>query len=72
MINKVETERNIIRYDAIPEPHHHLISTETGIISDYHNDEIHNILRVYFEKNKIDEFEIEEIKLQITGKFKKQ
>lgn len=72
VINKVETENNIIRYDAIPEPHHHLISTETGIIKDYQNDEIHDILREYFEKNKIDEFEIDEIKLQITGKFKKQ
>jgi len=72
VINKVETEKNRIRYDAITEPHHHLISTETGLITDYQNDEIHNILREYFEKNKIDEFEIEEIKLQITGKFKKQ
>ena len=72
VINKVETEKNRIRYDAIPEPHHHLISTETGLITDYQNDEIHNILREYFEKNKIDEFEIEEIKLQITGKFKNQ
>ena len=72
VINKVETEKNRIRYDAITEPHHHLISTETGLITDYQNDEIHNILREYFKKNKIDEFEIEEIKLQITGKFKKQ
>jgi len=72
VINKVETEKNRIRYDAITEPHHHLISTETGLITDYQNDEIHNILREYFEKNKIDEFEIEEIKLQITGKFKNQ
>lgn len=72
VINKVETENNIIRYDAIPEPHHHLISTTTGIIKDYQNDEIHDILREYFEKNKIDGFDIEEIKLQITGKFKKQ
>ena len=72
VINKVETEKNRIRYDAITEPHHHLISTETGLITDYQNDEIQNILREYFEKNKIDEFEIEEIKLQITGKFKKQ
>jgi len=72
VINKVDTERNLIRYDAIPEPHHHLISTETGIITDYQNDEIHDILSEYFEKNKINEFEIEEIKLQITGKVKNQ
>ena len=28
------------------------------------------ILKKYFKKNKIEDFEIEEIKLQIIGKFK--
>jgi Fur family peroxide stress response transcriptional regulator len=70
VINKVETEKNIIRYDAIMEPHHHLISTESGLITDYDNEEISRIINKYFEENKISDFEIEEIKLQITGKFK--
>jgi Fur family peroxide stress response transcriptional regulator len=70
VINKVETESSIIRYDAITEPHHHLISSGSGLITDYENEEISRILNRYFEENKINDFEIEEIKLQITGKFK--
>lgn len=69
VINKVETEKNIIRYDAITELHHHLISSESDIIIDYQDEEINKILKKYFKKNKIKDFDIEEIKLQIIGKF---
>ncbi len=70
VIIKVETEKNIIRYDAILEPHHHLFSAESNIIKDYQNEEINMILEKYFKKNKIRDFDIEEIKLQIIGKFR--
>lgn len=71
VIIKVDTEKLIIRYDAIPDLHHHLYSAESDIIKDYENEEINKILEKYFEKNKIRDFDIEEIKLQITGKFRK-
>lgn len=70
VINKVETEKNIIRYDAISNAHLHLISDESNIIKDYQNEEITIMLDKYFKKNKIQDFIIEEIKLQIIGKFK--
>jgi len=70
IIIKVDTEKNIIRYDAILEPHHHLYSAESNIIKDYENEEINKILEKYFKKNKIRDFDIEEIKLQIIGKFR--
>lgn len=70
VIIKVETEKNIIRYDAITEPHHHLFSAESSIIKDYENEEINKILEKYFRKNRIEDFDIEEVKLQIIGKFR--
>ena len=70
VIIKVNTEKQIIRYDAILEPHHHLYSVESSIIKDYKNEEINRILEKYFKKNKIQDFDIEEIKLQIIGKFR--
>jgi Fur family transcriptional regulator, peroxide stress response regulator len=70
VIIKVETGKHIIRYDAILEPHHHLYSAESNIIKDYENEEINKILEKYFKKNKIHDFDIEEIKLQIIGKFR--
>ena len=69
VIMKVDTGKHIIRYDAIIEPHHHLYSAESNIIKDYENEEINKILEKYFKKNKIQDFDIEEIKLQIIGKF---
>jgi Fur family peroxide stress response transcriptional regulator len=70
VIIKVETGKNIIRYDAILEPHHHLYNTESNIIRDYENEELNEILRKYFLRNKIEGFDIEEIKIQIIGKFR--
>lgn len=69
VVIKVETGKNIIRYDAISEPHHHLYSSESSRIKDYENEEINRMLKEYFERNKIRGFDIEEIKLQIIGKF---
>ena len=42
------------------------------MIKDYRNEEISNILNMYFEKNKIEDFDIKEIKLQIIGKFRNE
>ncbi len=70
LINKVKTDKDIMRYDAVLENHHHLYSAESDRIKDYFNDELNEILLDYFEKNKIPNFEINDIKLQIIGKFK--
>jgi Fur family transcriptional regulator, peroxide stress response regulator len=70
VIIKIDTEKHIIRYDAILELHHHLYSAESNIIKDYENEEINRILEKYFKKNKIQDFDIKEIKLQIIGMFK--
>ena len=70
LIKKVKTERDIMRYDAILEIHHHLYCAESDFIKDYYNNEINELLAEYFKKNGIPDFEIEDIKLQIIGKFK--
>ena len=70
LINKVKTDKDIMRYDAVVEKHHHLYSSESNKIVDYFNDDLNKLLLNYFEKNKISKFEISDIKLQIIGKFK--
>ncbi|MGA3014641.1 MAG: transcriptional repressor [Bacteroidales bacterium] len=70
LINKVKTDRDIMRYDAVFEKHHHLYSAESDRIEDYFDDNLNQILTDYFKKHNIPEFEIEEIKLQIIGNFK--
>jgi Fur family peroxide stress response transcriptional regulator len=58
-----------MRYDAIMENHHHLYCSESDRIEDYNNNELNELLEMYFEKKGIPDFKIEDIKLQIIGKF---
>jgi Fur family peroxide stress response transcriptional regulator len=71
LIKKVKTERDIMRYDAIMESHHHLYCSESDRIEDYNDNELNEMLEKYFEKKGIPDFKIEDIKLQIIGKFTK-
>ena len=69
LIKKVKTDRDIMRYDAIMESHHHLYCSETDRIEDYKDEQLNTLLEDYFEKKGIPDFRIEDIKLQIIGKF---
>lgn len=69
LIDRVKTEKDIMRYDGMVENHHHLYATESAEIRDYVNDELDEMLRNYFQQNAIEDFEIQAIKLQINGRF---
>lgn len=71
LLKKVKTERDIMRYDAIVENHHHLYCTDTDKIADYHDEAITRLIEDYFKDHPIKQFTIQDIKLQITGQFKK-
>ncbi|MBW6480385.1 MAG: transcriptional repressor [Bacteroidales bacterium] len=71
LIKRVKTEKDIMRYDAILEKHHHLYCTETDRIEDYHDEQLDRMIEDYFQKKGIPEFQIEDIKLQINGRFLK-
>jgi Fur family transcriptional regulator, peroxide stress response regulator len=69
IIQKVKTERDIMRYDSVSERHHHLYCAESNRIEDYIDDDLNEILSRYFKEKKIPDFIIENITLQIQGKF---
>ena len=69
LIKKVKTEKDIMRYDAIMENHNHLYCSESDRIEDYSDVELNEMLEMYFRKKGIPDFKIEDIKLQIIGKF---
>ena len=71
LIKRVKTEKDIMRYDGAMENHHHLYCSESEEIKDYMNEDLDKLLENYFIKNEIEDFEIQEIKLQINGKFLK-
>jgi Fur family transcriptional regulator, peroxide stress response regulator len=72
IITKVKTEKDVMRYDGILEKHHHLYSSENEQIEDYFDENLNQVIEDYFIKKKIPGFQIEEVKLQIIGKFKKK
>jgi Fur family peroxide stress response transcriptional regulator len=69
LIKKVNTYKDYVRYEAIIEKHHHLYEIETDKIEDYFDEELDEILKNYFKKKQIKNFEISEIQLNIKGKF---
>jgi len=72
VLRKVKTDRGIMRYDPIVEDHHHLYCAESDRIEDYFDDDLDNILDNYFKSRNIPGFRIEDIKLQIIGRFLKK
>jgi len=71
IINMVKTDRDKMRYDAVSDLHHHLYCSETSRIEDYYDEELNQIITNYFSEKEIPDFDIEDIKLQIKGKFLK-
>jgi Fur family peroxide stress response transcriptional regulator len=71
LLTKVKTDNGITRYDAVLSPHHHLHCGETDRIEDYKDEKLNEVINNYFKDNKIKNFEILDISVQITGKFNK-
>ncbi|NLN31816.1 MAG: transcriptional repressor [Bacteroidales bacterium] len=68
IIQKVKTDGDLLRYDAVKARHHHLYSSVNNSIEDFYDDELDKILSDYFEKKEIPGFIVEDFKLQIIGK----
>lgn len=69
LIKKVKTERDVMRYDGILENHHHLYCIQCDYIEDYKNEKLDQLLQEFFRENKIENFTIEDVKVNITGNF---
>jgi Fur family peroxide stress response transcriptional regulator len=71
LIKKVKTERDVMRYDAIMKSHHHLYCSESDQIEYFVDTDLNEMIEKYFEKKRIPDFKIEDVKVQIIGKFLK-
>lgn len=72
ILKKVKTEKDVMRYDSILDNHHHLYSSDTENIEDYYDDELDKMIENYFKRKRIPNFTVEDIKVQIIGKFRKK
>lgn len=71
LIKKVKTDADVMRYDAVIERHHHLYCADSDRIEDFEDKVLDEMLDKYLKNKKIPNFTIEDIKLQIVGKFLK-
>lgn len=71
LIKRIKTDKDSMRYDGVLENHHHLYCFESEEIRDYRDEELDRLLSEYFKKKGIASFRIQDIKLQIHGRFLK-
>lgn len=69
IISRVKTDKDVMRYDTVTDKHHHLYCMESNRIEDYHDKELNRLLENHFKNKKIPNFNINEIKIQLSGKF---
>ena len=69
IIKKVKTDTGVMRYDALLDKHYHLYCEESNRIEDYYDNELTQLIEGYFKKKNIDHFQVEDIQIQINGKF---
>lgn len=69
LIQRVKTDGDIMRYDPVLDRHHHLYCEESDRIEDYEDTELDALILQHFRSKGIPNFNIKDIKLQITGNF---
>ncbi len=69
LVNVVKLSNDCARYDAIIDKHFHLYSKGKDQIADYFDQNLEEIVIEYLDKNKIDGFEVQEIQINLIGKF---
>ena len=72
LLKKVKTEKDSMRYDPHVSNHHHLYCAETERIEGFEDEKLNELISSHFKKYTIKNFKLQDIKLQITGKFNNQ
>lgn len=67
LASKVASKNGMKRYDAKLDTHSHIYAVNTDEIEDYFDDELNAIIKNYFDKKRIENFIITDIKVQING-----
>jgi Fur family transcriptional regulator, peroxide stress response regulator len=67
IIQKFVDNNGVMRFDGVLEAHSHLYCKKTNEISDYKNAELEGLLKKFFDKHQIDNFDIDEISIVIKG-----
>ena len=69
IIRKIDTQSDVMRYDAVLQQHHHLQDEKSSRIEDYFDDDLDQLVKDHLSSKRIPDFEISDFKIQIIGKF---
>ncbi len=67
--HRIATDSDVMRYDAVCEPHHHLYDVGSERVEDFFDPDLDQLLRQYFDSKKIKGFKPHQIRLQLLGEF---
>lgn len=69
IIGRVGDGTEAMRYDPVPETHHHLLDREGKRMEDYHDPELDRLISDYFNRKPISGFTIGRTVIHMTGVF---
>jgi Fur family peroxide stress response transcriptional regulator len=69
IIRRIKTNGDVMRYDAVLHRHHHLYSIDARRIEDYYDEELNQYVVDFMKKRNIPNFTIEDVNVQIVGRF---
>jgi Fur family transcriptional regulator, peroxide stress response regulator len=69
IIRRIKTDGDVMRYDADISMHHHLYSNVDNRIEDFYDEELNQYITKFMKTRKIPNFVIEDVNIQIMGKF---
>ncbi len=72
ILHRMSTADGVLRYDFVHTRHHHLVDVETGEISDYHDQDLLELVQQYLSKKHPEGFEIVDINVELKVKKEKK
>ena len=70
LIKKLKSIDDSLHYDADLHFHNHLVCNKTSKILDYDDEELNTLVHVYFKSKKIDNFDVQKVRLKIFDEIK--
>lgn len=70
LASKVNSADGVLRFDGKTHTHGHLHCTRTGKILDYEDEELETLLKDYFRRKKLPNFEVEDFEVRVTGQLR--
>lgn len=72
IISRLNTSGNKMLFDVNVHDHHHLLCEETGEVKDFGDEELTDLVRLYFlARRGKEDFQIKDIRVQFIGNFNK-